>query len=214
MELNKLSNEAYNAYVQSKAKPSPMGKNMVWAFLVGGLICVIGQGLLDWYQTMGLSRELAGTAVSVTLIFLTALLTGIGVFDSFAKHAGAGTLVPITGFANAVVAPAMEFKQEGLVTGTAAKLFTRGWPGAGLWDFRQCALWPDSVADPGSVRQTARAFPGTGSLLYGACLRRTSGLPGCCGSVCPKAMGDLMGSDRIKKEDPGRRGTAQRPWPR
>ena len=104
MELNKLSNEAYNAYVQSKAKPSPMGKNMVWAFLVGGLICVIGQGLLDWYQTMGLSRELAGTAVSVTLIFLTALLTGIGVFDSFAKHAGAGTLVPITGFANAVVA--------------------------------------------------------------------------------------------------------------
>ena len=120
MELNKLSNEAYNAYVQSKAKPSPMGKNMVWAFLVGGLICVIGQGLLDWYQTMGLSRELAGTAVSVTLIFLTALLTGIGVFDSFAKHAGAGTLVPITGFANAVVAPAMEFKQEGLVTGTAA----------------------------------------------------------------------------------------------
>lgn len=128
MELNKLSNEAYNAYVQSKAKPSPMGKNMVWAFLVGGLICVIGQGLLDWYQTMGLSRELAGTAVSVTLIFLTALLTGIGVFDSFAKHAGAGTLVPITGFANAVVAPAMEFKQEGLVTGTAAKLFTVAGP--------------------------------------------------------------------------------------
>ncbi len=81
-------------------------------FSGGGLICVIGQGLLDWYQTMGLSRELAGTAVSVTLIFLTALLTGIGVFDSFAKHAGAGTLVPITGFANAVVAPAMEFKQE------------------------------------------------------------------------------------------------------
>ena len=114
MELNKLSNEAYNAYVQSKAKPSPMGKNMVWAFLVGGLICVIGQGLLDWYQTMGLSRELAGTAVSVTLIFLTALLTG--------------TLVPITGFANAVVAPAMEFKQEGLVTGTAAKLFTVAGP--------------------------------------------------------------------------------------
>ncbi|MFR0912922.1 MAG: stage V sporulation protein AC [Evtepia gabavorous] len=213
MELNKLSNEAYNAYVQSKAKPSPMGKNMVWAFLVGGLICVIGQGLLDWYQTMGLSRELAGTAVSVTLIFLTALLTGIGVFDSFAKHAGAGTLVPITGFANAVVAPAMEFKQEGLVTGTAAKLFTVAGPvlvygisasvlyGLILWLIRFC-------------KKTARAFPGTGSLLYGACLRRTSGLPGCCGSVCPKAMGDWMGSDRFKKEDPGRRGPARRPWPR
>lgn len=102
----------------------PHGEEHGVGFSGGGLICVIGQGLLDWYQTMGLSRELAGTAVSVTLIFLTALLTGIGVFDSFAKHAGAGTLVPITGFANAVVAPAMEFKQEGLVTGTAAKLFT------------------------------------------------------------------------------------------
>ena len=128
MDLNKLTNEEYNAYVQSKAKPSPMAKNMVWAFVVGGLICVVGQALLDWYKSLGLGVEAAGTAVSVTLIFVTALLTGIGVFDNFAKHAGAGTLVPITGFANAVVAPAMEFKQEGLVTGTAAKLFTVAGP--------------------------------------------------------------------------------------
>jgi stage V sporulation protein AC len=105
-----------------------MGKNMVWAFLVGGLICVLGQGLTDWYRSLGLGVEAAGTATSVTLIFLTALLTGVGIFDTIAKHAGAGTLVPITGFANAVVSPAMEFKSEGFVTGTAVKLFTVAGP--------------------------------------------------------------------------------------
>lgn len=128
MDLNQLSNEEYNAYVQSKATPSPMGKNIVWAFLVGGGICVLGQAMLDGYQRLGLDRDMAGLSVSVTLIFLTALLTGIGVFDRIAKHAGAGTLVPITGFANAVTAPAMEFKDEGLVTGTGAKLFTVAGP--------------------------------------------------------------------------------------
>ena len=128
MDLNNLSSQEYNAYVQSKAKPSPMGKNLVWAFLVGGFICLIGQGLMDFYKSRGLGVEAAGTAVSVTLIFVTALLTGIGVFDNIAKHAGAGTLVPITGFANAMASPAMEFKQEGLVTGTAVKLFTVAGP--------------------------------------------------------------------------------------
>ena len=128
MDLNNLSSQEYNAYVQSKAKPSPVGKNLVWAFLVGGFICLIGQGLMDFYKSRGLGVEAAGTAVSVTLIFVTALLTGIGVFDNIAKHAGAGTLVPITGFANAMVSPAMEFKQEGLVTGTAVKLFTVAGP--------------------------------------------------------------------------------------
>ena len=128
MDLNNLSSQEYNAYVQSKAKPSPMGKNLVWAFLVGGFICLIGQGLMDFYKSRGLGVEAAGTAVSVTLIVVTALLTGIGVFDNIAKHAGAGTLVPITGFANAMVSPAMEFKQEGLVTGTAVKLFTVAGP--------------------------------------------------------------------------------------
>ena len=128
MDLNKLSNQEYNDYVGKKAKPSPMGKNIVWAFLVGGGICVIGQLLMDWYKSRGLGTEAAGAAVSITLIFVTALLTGIGVFDRIAKHAGAGTLVPITGFANAMVSPALEFKQEGLVTGTAVKLFTVAGP--------------------------------------------------------------------------------------
>ena len=128
MDLNQMSNAEYNAYVKGKAKPSPLGKNMAWAFCVGGLICVMGQALLDVYKSRGLGAEAAGTAVSVTLILVTALLTGIGVFDRIAKHAGAGTLVPITGFANAMAAPAVEFKQEGLVTGTAVKLFTVAGP--------------------------------------------------------------------------------------
>lgn len=128
MDLNRLTNEAYNAYVKAKAKPSPLGKNLAWAFCVGGGICVLGQALLDGYGALGLDPGHARMAVSVTLIFVTALLTGVGVFDRFAKHAGAGTLVPITGFANAVVAPAMEFKQEGMIAGTAAKLFTVAGP--------------------------------------------------------------------------------------
>ena len=128
MDLNQMSNAEYNAYVKGKAKPSPLGKNMAWAFCVGGLICVMGQALLDVYKSRGLGAEAAGTAECVTLIFATAILTGIGVFDRIAKHAGAGTMVPITGFANAMAAPAMEFKQEGFVTGTAVKLFTVAGP--------------------------------------------------------------------------------------
>ena len=128
MDLEKLTAKEYNEYVQRHAKPSPIGKNMAWAFCVGGLICVLGQGLLDFFRSRGLDEAMASTAVSVTLIFLTALLTGIGVFDVIAKRAGAGTLVPITGFANAVAAPAMEFKHEGLVTGTSAKIFTVAGP--------------------------------------------------------------------------------------
>ena len=105
-----------------------MGKDLVWAFLVGGLICTAGQLLLNLYKKAGLDEESAGTAVSVTLIFAAALLTGLGWFDNIAKHAGAGTLVPITGFANAMVSPALEFKSEGLITGTAVKLFTVAGP--------------------------------------------------------------------------------------
>lgn len=123
-----MTNQDYGKLVNEKSKPSPMGKNIVWAFLVGGAICTIGQGLLNFYQSRGLDQEQAGTAVSVTLIFAAALLTGLGVFDKLAKRAGAGTLVPITGFANAMVSPALEFKSEGLITGTAAKLFTVAGP--------------------------------------------------------------------------------------
>ena len=123
-----MTNKEYNKYVSEKAKPSPIWKNMAWAFVVGGLICTLGQGLLNFYQWMGLSEDDAGTAVSMTLIFAAALLTGLGVFDELAKQAGAGTLVPITGFANAMVSPALEFKSEGMVTGTGAKLFTVAGP--------------------------------------------------------------------------------------
>ena len=121
--MKNVTTEAYARLVKENEPPSPMGKNMLWAFLVGGGICTLGQALFNFFQSRGLDQEQAGTAVSLTLIFLTAVLTGLGVFDMLAKHAGAGTLVPITGFANAVVSPAVEFKTEGFVTGTATKLF-------------------------------------------------------------------------------------------
>ncbi|MCI8553030.1 MAG: stage V sporulation protein AC [Lawsonibacter sp.] len=123
-----MTNQDYGKLVNEKSKPSPMGKNIIWAFLVGGAICAAGQGLISLYQSYGLDKEQAGTAASVTLIFAAALFTGLGLFDKLAKRAGAGTLVPITGFANAMVSPALEFKSEGLVTGTAAKLFTVAGP--------------------------------------------------------------------------------------
>ncbi len=123
-----MTNQEYGKLVDEYAKPSPMGKNMVWAFLVGGTICTIGQGLMNLYKSWGLEQEQAGTVVSITLIFVAAVLTGLGIFDKIAKRAGAGTLVPITGFSNAMVSPALEFKSEGLVTGTAAKLFTVAGP--------------------------------------------------------------------------------------
>jgi len=123
-----MSNQDYQDYVKQKAQPSPIWKNMLWAFVVGGLICVLGQGLTDFFRYLGLEESLASSATSMTLIALAALLTGIGVFDDIAKRAGAGTLVPITGFANAMVAPALEFKSEGMITGMAVKLFSVAGP--------------------------------------------------------------------------------------
>ena len=123
-----LTNQDYGKLVNERSRPSPMGKNLVWAFAVGGAICTAGQALSNLYQSWGLDQEQAGTAVSVTLIFAAALLTGLGCFDKLAKRAGAGTLVPITGFANAMVSPALEFKSEGLVMGMSAKMFTIAGP--------------------------------------------------------------------------------------
>ena len=123
-----MTNQEYSRYVEQKAKPSPIWKNLTWAFCTGGLICTGGQALLNLYRGCGLSEGDAGTAVSVTIIFLAALFTGLGWFDRLAKHAGAGTLVPITGFANAVAAPALEFRSEGLVTGVGARLFAIAGP--------------------------------------------------------------------------------------
>ena len=123
-----MTNQQYIDYVAAKAKPSPLVKDLVWALTVGGGICAGGQALQNLYMSWGLSKDDAGTVVSMTLVFLAALLTGLGLFDKIAKHAGAGTLVPITGFSNAMVSPAIEFKSEGLVTGTGAKLFTVAGP--------------------------------------------------------------------------------------
>ena len=123
-----MTDRDYGKLVNERSKPSPLGKNILWAFLVGGGICTIGQGLTQLFQQYGLDQDQAGTATSVTLILAAALLTGLGLFDKLAKRAGAGTLVPITGFANAMVSPALEFKSEGLITGTAAKLFTVAGP--------------------------------------------------------------------------------------
>lgn len=124
----KMSNQEYNQYVSGRARPSPLWKDLLWAFTVGGAICAGGQGLMTLYQSLGANRDAAGTWTSITLIFLASLLTGLGVFDDIAKRAGAGTLVPITGFSNAMVSPALEFRSEGFVTGTGAKLFTVAGP--------------------------------------------------------------------------------------
>ena len=123
-----MNNQQYNQYVSSRADPSPLWKDLLWAFFVGGAICAGGQGLTALYQSFGAGKDDAGTWTSVTLIFLASLLTGLGVFDNIAKRAGAGTLVPITGFSNAMVSPALEFKSEGFVTGTGTKLFTVAGP--------------------------------------------------------------------------------------
>ena len=123
-----LSNAAYQKLADSLAPKSKTPVNCIKAFAVGGGICVLGQALKNLYLSLGLGNDPAALLCSVTLIFLSALLTGLGLYDDLAKHGGAGTLVPITGFANAVAAPAVEFKTEGWVTGLAVKMFTIAGP--------------------------------------------------------------------------------------
>ena len=118
-----MSPKEYNRDVARLAKKSPLGKDLLNSFLIGGLICVVGQLILNGYTALELSEQDAAAATSVSLVFLSAVLTALSVYDDLAKIAGAGTLVPITGFANAVVSPAIEFKAEGFVTGMAAKMF-------------------------------------------------------------------------------------------
>ena len=118
----KTTNQEYSVMVKKYSPNSPLLKDMLKAFLIGGAICTFGQVLLNIYK-MFLTEENAKLLVPVTLIFITALLTGLGVFDKIAKHAGAGTLVPITGFANAVVSPSVEFKHEGYILGVGANIF-------------------------------------------------------------------------------------------
>ena len=123
-----MSPKQYQAYLKSINPKSPVWKNMALAFLVGGAICCVGQALSDWYGSLGLNTEDAGTATSVSLVFLSALFTGLGLYHKLGRHAGAGTLVPITGFANSVVSPAIDFRAEGIITGTAVKMFTVAGP--------------------------------------------------------------------------------------
>ena len=124
-----MDKKQYQKYAKARAPHSPVAKDCVKAFLFGGSICAFAQFLLYLYRDVcGMEQDSAGTLVSVTLVALAVLLTGFGVFDNIAKHAGAGTLVPITGFANAVASPALDAKSEGLVLGVGAKIFTVAGP--------------------------------------------------------------------------------------
>lgn len=144
-----MSPKDYQNYVKQKSKKSPIVKDVVLAFAIGGAICVLGQLIQNGWAGTGLSREDAGTAASCTLVLLSALLTGLNLYHRIARYGGAGTLVPITGFANAVVSPAIDFKSEGFITGMAAKMF--------------------QVAGPVIV------FGTTASVLYGAVLMLLGG---------------------------------------
>lgn len=118
-----VTKKEYAKMVQKHSGKSPIVKDTARAFIVGGIICTVGQAFRNFYFSQGFNKELTGTATSITLIFIAATLTALGVFDRIAKYAGAGTLVPITGFSNAVASPAMEFKSEGFVPGSASKIF-------------------------------------------------------------------------------------------
>ncbi len=123
-----MTQKEYAALVKEHSPNSPLGLDCVKAFVIGGLICTLGQFLVHWYGDLGLEETDAYPAASMTLVALSALLTGLSWYDDIAKHGGAGTLVPITGFANAVAAPAVEFQTEGMILGTAAKMFTIAGP--------------------------------------------------------------------------------------
>lgn len=123
-----MAKTAYQKYVDQKSPNSPLWKDLIWAFVVGGLICIIGQLISDGYKLLGLEKDGITSLTSVSMVFLGALFTGLGLYDQLAKHAGAGTIVPITGFANSIVSPAMEFKSEGFVLGLAAKMFVIAGP--------------------------------------------------------------------------------------
>ena len=124
----KPSNKEYSNMTKRLSPPSKKIKDFIWAYCVGGFICVIGQLLIELYKSFNLDEKVVKMLVPVSLIFIAALLTGLRLFDKIAKRAGAGTLVPITGFANAVVSPAIEFKSEGFILGVGAKMFTIAGP--------------------------------------------------------------------------------------
>ena len=123
-----MTERQYGKLVQQISQKSPIGKDCLLAFIVGGGICTLGQLFANWYQMLELSKDDAYMAASMSLVVLSALLTGLSLYDNLAKYAGAGTLVPITGFANSIAAPAVEFKTEGFILGVGAKMFTIAGP--------------------------------------------------------------------------------------
>lgn len=123
-----MTEKQYSELTAEISPNSPMGMDCLKAFVVGGLICVLGQFFINLYTGFGLEKKEAATAASMSLVALSALLTGLSLYDNLAKHAGAGTLVPITGFANSIAAPAVEFKAEGFILGLGAKMFTIAGP--------------------------------------------------------------------------------------
>ena len=123
-----MTPQEYQAYIKEKQDTSPLLKNVALAFAVGGLICVLGQLISSAWTSLGLEKEDVAAATSVSLVFLSAVLTALGLYHRLARFAGAGTLVPITGFANSVVSPAIDFRAEGVITGTAVKMFTIAGP--------------------------------------------------------------------------------------
>ncbi len=124
----KMTNSEYARLVKEMSPNSPLAKNMLKAFIAGGIICTIGQIIYNGWSSAGLNEKFASGATSVSMVFLGALLTGLGIYDTLAKFGGAGTLVPITGFAHSVVSPALEFKSEGLIAGMSAKMFVIAGP--------------------------------------------------------------------------------------
>ena len=127
-QLNETEKQQYADYVKAVTPTHSLWMNMVWAFLVGGAICAIGQGILNYVQSLGLDEKSAGTWTSIVLVLMSIILTGFNLYPSIAKFGGAGALVPITGFANSVAAPAIEFQKEGQVFGIGCKIFTIAGP--------------------------------------------------------------------------------------
>lgn len=123
-----MTDKEYGKLVEEISPKSPVGRDSLSAFLVGGIICTIGQFFINFYTNLGLEKDMASAAASMTLVVISAILTGLSLYDNIAKYAGAGTLVPITGFANSIAATAIEFKTEGFILGVGAKMFTIAGP--------------------------------------------------------------------------------------
>lgn len=123
-----FTKDAYSKYVDKKSPNSPILKNIAWAFVVGGIICTIGQGIMNFLTARGLPKDAVSSITSILLILIAVILTALDLYDSIGKRAGAGSVVPITGFANSIASPAIEYKTEGYIMGLGAKMFTVAGP--------------------------------------------------------------------------------------